>query len=60
MNLFQRVHNLLELSKYEVQDKNLAGDKLDIPKLVDASKPKKKLAIIIQDDPIEQFPTETT
>ena len=58
MNLFQRISNIWALSAYRVEDKNLVGDK-KIPILVDGSKPKKRLAIVMEDDPLEVFPTES-
>lgn len=43
-----------------MEDRNLAGQKLDTPKLVSAAKPKKKLATIVQmETPLDEFPNET-
>ncbi len=60
--MFERIKNLIELSKYRVEEPldRKTGTR-EAPKLVSAAKPKKKLATIIDmsQKGIDLFPEET-
>lgn len=52
--MFKRIKNLLEISKYAVED-------TDTPRLVRAKKrkkPKKRMAKIVDYNPLDDFPEE--
>jgi hypothetical protein len=56
--MLQRIKNLWALSKYAPENAK-SGTELKTV-LKDTRKPKKRLATVVQDDPIDLFPNEET